>query len=321
MAKILVAEDDRDAGMMVQLILRKGGHQVRLVNTGRAALEACLSEAPDVVLLDVTMPEMSGYEVARALKQQAGTADVPIVFVTGSTETHQKVAGLVLGANDYITKPFHRDELLARVEVAVRIKRQADHLRVANAQLAALSATDELTGIYNRRHLDRRLEEEVARANRHGAALTYLMVDVDHFKRVNDRFGHQEGDRVLQMVAHVMRQSSRISDIVGRYGGEEFAVIAPASPLAAGAVLGERIRANVAAQEIRLNDEPVQVTVSVGIAEYHPSESADSLVATADRALFAAKAAGRNRVVTADTLPAHSTTPAKQPQMNANERK
>jgi len=299
MAKILVAEDDRDQGLLIQIMLRKGGHEAQLVFNGQAVLDACSEAVPDLLLLDLTMPGIDGYEVARLLKARAETADIPIVFVTGSTETHHKVAGLTLGANDYVTKPFHREELLARVAVALRIKRQADELKAANAQLAALSMTDALTTLYNRRYLDQRAEEEVARAHRYRAALSCLMVDVDLFKSINDRFGHQEGDRVLQMVAAVIRHSTRISDVVGRYGGEEFTVLAPATDLPAGLVLAERIRANVAAREITLGEEQVRITVSVGLAQLRPKQPADELVAAADKALYAAKAAGRNRIMSA----------------------
>lgn len=299
MAKILVAEDDRDAAVLMQLVLKKAGHQVRLVGSGRAVLDACAEESPDLLLLDVAMPELDGYEVARRLKERAETRDVPLVFVTGSSETRSKVAGLTVGANDYITKPFHRDELLARVAVALRIKQQTDDLKAANAQLAALSLLDSLTNLYNRRHLDQRLEEEVARANRYGGPLTCLMLDIDRFKSVNDRYGHQEGDAVLRMVANVLRQATRISDVVGRYGGEEFTILAPETDLAAGAVLAERIRSSVAAQEVLLDGEKVRVTISIGLAQHVRRDTGADLIAAADGALYAAKAAGRDRVVIA----------------------
>jgi two-component system cell cycle response regulator len=298
MAKLLIAEDDHDAGALMKRVLMKGGHDVRLVDSGEAVLDACAENAPDVVLLDVSMPGMDGYEVARALKSRPPTADIPIVFVTGSCETRQKVQGFSLGANDYITKPFHRDELLARVEVAIRIKQQSDALKAANAQLTALSVTDGLTGLYNRRHLDQRLAEEIALAKRHSFPISCLMVDVDRFKHINDCFGHQEGDRVLQAVARVLRQSTRVSDIVGRYGGEEFMVITPGTPLASACKLGERIRTQMEAQEIPIADEVIHVTVSIGVAELGRTGTPESLIAAADRALYVAKRGGRNRVAT-----------------------
>lgn len=297
MASVLVAEDDLDAAVLMQLVLQRGGHTVRMVHSGQDVLDACSQEVPDVILLDVTLPGMDGFEVMRALKSRTDTCDVPVLFVTGSTDTRQKVAGLALGANDYITKPFRRDELLARVEVALRIKREAENLRHSNAQLTALSMTDSLTGVYNRRYLDQRLEEEVARSHRHGYALSCLMIDIDHFKRVNDRYGHQEGDRVLQAIGTVIRQAVRISDVVGRYGGEEFTVIAPSTSLLSAMVVGERIRTRVEQCEFRIADDTVHVTVSIGVAELTPSGSAQSLIAAADRALYLAKTAGRNRVV------------------------
>jgi two-component system cell cycle response regulator len=297
MAKLLVAEDDPDAGLLMQYVLKRGGHCIRLVSGGQAVLDACSEEVPDLILLDVTMPDLDGYEVARVLKSRPDTQDVPIVFVTGSAEVHHKVAGLTLGANDYITKPFHRDELLARVEVALRLKREADSLKSANARLAALSVTDGLTGVYNRRHLDQRVAEEVARSRRHGFPLSCLMVDVDHFKAINDGYGHPVGDRLLRGVAAVLRQQTRAADIVGRYGGDEFMVVAPSTALLSALVVGERIRATVAQREVTVAGKPVQITVSIGVAQLAPNGDCESLVAAADRALLAAKAAGRNRVV------------------------
>lgn len=298
MAKLLIAEDDHDAGALMKRVLMKGGHDVRLVDSGEAVLNACAEDAPDVVLLDVSMPGMDGYEVARVLKSRPVTADIPIVFVTGSCETRQKVQGFSLGANDYITKPFHRDELVARVEVAIRIKQQSDALKAANAQLAALSVTDELTGLYNRRHLDQRLAEEVALAKRHQFPLSCLMVDVDRFKRINDTFGHQEGDRVLQVVAQVLRESTRVSDVVGRYGGEEFMVITPGTPLLSACKLGERIRTRTEAQDVQAAGDVIHITVCIGVAQLGQADTPESLVASADRALYMAKRSGRNRVAT-----------------------
>ena len=298
MAKLLIAEDDHDAGALMKRVLMKGGHDVRLVDSGEAVLNACAEDAPDVVLLDVSMPGMDGYEVARVLKSRPVTADIPIVFVTGSCETRQKVQGFSLGANDYITKPFHRDELVARVEVAIRIKQHSDALKAANAQLAALSVTDELTGLYNRRHLDQRLAEEVALAKRHQFPLSCLMVDVDRFKRINDTFGHQEGDRVLQVVAQVLRESTRVSDVVGRYGGEEFMVITPGTPLLSACKLGERIRTRTEAQDVQAAGDVIHITVSIGVAQLGQADTPESLVASADRALYMVKRSGRNRVAT-----------------------
>ncbi|MBI3947569.1 MAG: diguanylate cyclase [Armatimonadetes bacterium] len=190
----------------------------------------------------------------------------------------------------------------AEREHAAALQRQAEKLKDLNAQLATLSFTDGLTGLWNRRYLNQRLDEEVRRARRAAQPLSCLMVDLDHFKGINDRFGHQQGDLVLQMVAGAIRQAVRSSDVVGRYGGEEFCIITPAADLEGAAQIGERIRAGVAEGAVVVDDEAIRVTVSVGVAQLGEEGDATALVAAADQALYAAKAAGRNRVITASAL-------------------
>jgi two-component system, cell cycle response regulator len=205
---------------------------------------------------------------------------------------------LRLGAHDYLRKPFEPSELLARVGAALRVKALQDELRVRNAELELMARTDALTGLANRRHLEESLVSHASLAHRHDTSMAVLVGDVDRFKRVNDEHGHAAGDAVLRVVASRLEEGIRREDIVGRWGGEEFLVIAPHSDLGAAAVLGERLRAAVADTPLPLpHGGKLTVTISIGCAAGTDREWED-LVRRADDALYAAKESGRNRVVT-----------------------
>ncbi len=297
MAHILIAEDDPTYARVLERVLRGAGHAVEITASGQDALVRLYEEPPDLLLLDVIMPGMDGYEVARLAKADARTAMVPIVFITGATDTHHKIQGLESGANDYITKPFHRSELLARISVSLRIRELEDELRRKNEVLADLARTDDLTGLANRRLFDERLREEIARARRYKCALSVLAIDIDHFKQVNDSMLHAGGDRVLCAVARCLRSHMRANDLVARIGGEEFGVLCPETDEHGARTLAERIRAAVATLE-GSGEVPLPLTVSVGVATLYAGMEwdAQALSAAADAALYEAKRAGRNRV-------------------------
>jgi diguanylate cyclase (GGDEF)-like protein len=265
---------------------------------GEEALLMCRAEHPDVVLLDVEMPKLDGHGVLVALRADPVMADIPVVFLTGRTTTEDVVEGLRLGAHDYLRKPFEPAELLARVSAAHRVKTLQDQLRQRNAELDAMSRTDALTGMPNRRHMQDQLLATGSAMMRHGQQIGILMVDVDHFKAVNDSVGHGGGDKVLRAVAQRVTACCRTEDVAGRWGGEEFLVVCPFTDREAVAALGERIRAKVADESVPLDDGlTLVVTVSVGAAS--GSGDIDTLVRRADTALYAAKDAGRDCVVTA----------------------
>jgi len=240
----------------------------------------------------VEMPKLDGHGVLAELQGDAATVDIPVVFLTARSTTEDVVEGLRLGAHDYLRKPFEPAELLARVSAALRVKRLQDELRIRNTELHTVSRTDDLTGLPNRRHLQEHLVMAGSAAKRHGQPVAVLMVDVDHFKSVNDRLGHAGGDRVLRRVAVSLASACRAEDTAGRWGGEEFLVVAPATDGDSAEVLGERIRAAVSAEAIA---DEVAVTVSVGVAT--GTDDIESIVRDADTALYEAKAAGRDRVV------------------------
>jgi diguanylate cyclase (GGDEF)-like protein len=287
-----VIDDSEFIHELVRARLRQEGLQVEHVLSGKAGLERAVQNPPDLILLDVEMPEMDGFEVCQVLKDRAETRHIPVIFLTGQSEPRDKVKGLDLGAVDYVTKPFDEVELRARVRAALRTKRLQDLLQQQ-------SFLDGLTGLWNRGYLDHRLEGELNIARRYSRRLSLVLGDIDHFKRVNDSHGHLFGDHVIQRVAEVLSRHARRSDVACRYGGEEFALLLPGAGIPEAGVVAERLRMAVEAERFLARGEsPVPVTISFGVASTDSLEpmTGESLIARADRALYDAKQAGRNRV-------------------------
>jgi two-component system, cell cycle response regulator len=295
-ARILVVDDSAVIRSVLRKHLVEQGYTVEEAVDGVAGLQACRDALPDVVLLDIEMPALDGHGVLTELQADPATKHIPVVFLTARTSTEDVVEGLRIGAHDYLRKPFEPSELIARVSAACRVKELEDELRRRNAELEELSRTDPLTGLANRRHLQEHLTITAAIARRHDGSMSVLMIDVDHFKRVNDTYGHEVGDTVLREIAIRMGAACRTEDLLGRWGGEEFLLVAPATDVDGAAEVGERVRAAVSSSPI---DVPggggVTVTVSIGAAEGHGE--IDELLRVADTALYAAKAGGRDRLV------------------------
>jgi diguanylate cyclase (GGDEF)-like protein len=259
-------------------------------------------------MLDITMPEMDGFEVCRHLKEDETLRAVPVIFISALDDVLDKVTAFKVGGVDYVTKPFQAEEVLARVETQLRLARLRAELEArnrelerANQLLRSLSYLDPLTEIANRRYFDTILEQEWSRAARDGSELSLILVDVDHFKRLNDTYGHQRGDECLKLVASAIAGASqRAADCAARYGGEEFVVILPGTNAAGAAHTAERVRAAV--EGLGFAHEASSfgvVTASIGVATLAPrmGTAIGDLVAAADRALYRAKEGGRNRVV------------------------
>jgi len=295
---ILIAEDDINIAELVKIILETKGYLTHWARDGQEALDLADQVRPDLILLDVMMPKFNGYEVLRRLKENTQLKNIPIIFVTVRGETDSKVVGLRLGGHDYITKPFDLDELIARVEAALRIKGEQDHLRAVNRRLAELSMTDPLTGLYNRRYLMERFEEEVERARRYVFPMACVMVDIDDFKQINDTYGHLQGDQILQQIAILMKNSNRVVDILARYGGEEFLLILPQTNLGGAEVVAERFRQLIADTHLIQSDPDRRITVSLGASElvYAGEDTKEELLRRADKALYEAKRLGKNRI-------------------------
>ncbi len=290
--KVLIIDDSPDALAIAKARLSKDGLDIICAEGGSAGLDAARRENPDLILLDVDMPDMSGFDVCRELKGSAEFQMVPVIFLTGSTDVNDKVKGLNLGAVDYVTKPFDAFELRARVRAALRTKHLQD-------LLVKYSRIDPLTELWNRRALTDHLGQEWAKLQRHGTPIAFIMSDIDHFKRVNDTYGHRIGDEVICRVANVLIENSRQSDLPVRYGGEEFAVLLPDESVQSAATLAERCREEVENIRVDAGGEKVSVTVSFGVADTAGLSSPEALIESADAALYQAKNTGRNRVVTA----------------------
>jgi diguanylate cyclase (GGDEF)-like protein len=287
--KILIIDDDPDALAVATNRLAKEAVEIVCAEGGAAGLAAAKREKPDLVLLDVDMPDLSGFDVCRALKADADLCMIPVVFLSGSGTAEDKVRGLDLGAIDFVTKPFDAFELRARVRAALRTKRLQD-LLIEHAHV------DPLTGLPNRRALMVRLQQEWARIQRHGGTLSLVMGDIDRFKKINDAYGHSIGDKVLQEVAQVLAGQCRQIDLPARYGGEEFAILVPDETAARAVRLAERCREGIENIRVPAGAEIVRTTASFGVADATGLPSADALIARADEALYAAKDAGRNTV-------------------------
>ncbi len=302
--RILVVDDNPDNVEIIGTRLRFRGYDVVESSHGQDALAKVRLHAPDLILLNVMLPDIDGYEIARRLRNNDDLPYIPIILVTARDSTEDKVAGLDAGADDYLTKPINFPELEARVRSMLRIKRLQDELEEKNRELERLSISDGLTGLYNHRHIHGLLHEEWERAQRTGERLTLAMFDLDHFKAVNDTHGHQAGDRVLQGLADILRETAREIDRLGRYGGEEFMAVLPETGIDNGEVFVERVRRDVARRPFRVNGRSIRMTVSAGIATYPHAEvdTPGALVRCADQALYAAKAGGRNLVVRYDRL-------------------
>jgi len=254
----------------------------------------------DLILCDLEMPRMDGFKFLSLCNSQENLKNIPIILLSAHGQDEMKIRGLEQGAVDFVTKPFTAGELLARVKIQQKIKRLQDELRRSNEQLKELSNTDFLTGLYNRRFIMEVLELEFQRMRRKKGYLSLIILDIDHFKRVNDIYGHPQGDQVLISLAEILQADLRPYDIAARFGGEEFIVLLPETRLAQGFETAERLRKKVAAAKFSPPLENLAITISLGLASSPemPIDSIHDLIKEADDALYRAKENGRNRVGT-----------------------
>jgi two-component system, cell cycle response regulator len=293
---VLVVDDDTDIRILIAHVLERRGCRVLHAAEAATALELCDSHDLDLVLVDVGLPGMDGLDLLRAIKERLVDPDVPVVLVTARRLASDVATGLGLGATDYLRKPFEIPELLARVEAALKNKQRQDRLRQQNQELDRLTRTDVLTGAFNRRHLDDAIAAACRTAERYEDHIGILMIDIDHFKQVNDRYGHQCGDQVLEAVAERLQGELRAGDTLVRWGGDEFLVLLPRTNDVGAVAVAERLRARVGDEAFPVAGGAIlTLTVSVGVASAMSPEPSE-LVAGADRALYVAKASGRNRV-------------------------
>ncbi|NPE28739.1 diguanylate cyclase [Methanococcoides sp. SA1] len=311
---ILVVDDQPGNLKVLFTFLKKHGYQICVADTGERAVAALQKEKkPDLVLLDVMMPGIDGFETCRQIKINPDTCEIPVIFMTALDSVEDKVAGFEAGGVDFITKPFQQAEVLARVNTHVILRQQKAILEETRRELLQhkrrledLSITDPLTGLYNRRNLDIVLQREFVQAKRYNNDLACLMLDLDHFKRINDTYGHEFGDSVLQKFAAILTLNVRSGDSVFRYGGEEFVVVLPQTDSGGAVKTGEKIRKALADAKIlnELTGELLGVTTSVGVSALrsHGPVASHELIGIADKALYTAKANGRNQIVFQEIL-------------------
>jgi len=298
--KVLIAEDDVTSRILLQKVLSRWDYEVVATKNGLEAWEVLQSEdAPRLAILDWMRPELDGVEVCRRVRALDAEQPPYLILLTARGGTDDIVEGLDAGADDYLGKPYDPEELRARVDVGRRFLELNERLIEAQRALEVQARTDALTGILNRGAIVRRLGEELARAVREHTTLSVGMIDIDHFKRVNDTYGHAAGDVVLQEVVRRALSVARPYDVIGRFGGEEFLVIVPNTGSAEAEDVLERMRVAVAGSPLRIDGQELTVTVSVGGATSR-GEAVDQLIVRADDELYRAKEAGRNRVCMAD---------------------
>ena len=291
---VLIADDDPDILGLLGFLLEQEGYEVLRAVDGVQALQLADEHEPALCVLDVSMPGVDGYAVCREL-QARGQSPPTVIFLTAHAHTTARVSGLDAGAVDYVVKPFNGEELMARIRAALRTKTTRDALVVE-------ATTDPVTGLHNRSHLDGVADHLVALAERSERPISCLMIDLDHFKSVNDTYGHDAGDAVLKETAARFSRAVRRSDVLVRYGGEEFVVLLPDTDSAGAMTMAARLRMRLEAAPIVFTQpehEPVEIVVraSVGVASWQPGvEDAAGLISLADRAMYRAKALGRGRV-------------------------
>jgi two-component system, cell cycle response regulator len=303
-AKILLIEDNITQAKQVRAMLEKSGYDILHAKDGITGLKMVTSINPDVVILDVVLPDISGHEVCRWIKLRDETKGIPVVMLTVKGTLKEKVAGLQLGADDYLPKPFNESELNARIYASLRTKEFQEELKKKNTQLEELlkkveimAVTDPGTGLFNRRRFQDVLKQQFARSKRYNEPLSMMMLDIDHFKSVNDTYGHMAGDQVLGEIAKIILHQFREVDTVARYGGEEFAVLLPQSDKKSATTPAQRILKEVENHSFKIiNGGKQKVTVSIGLSGLPDPglETESHLIQCADAALYKAKRNGRN---------------------------
>jgi two-component system cell cycle response regulator len=296
--KILVVDDSPVARKLVEQTLPTDEYCVFLAKTGHEALELFGKHHPPLVITDWLMPDLSGVELCERIRAESHGTYTHIILVTGVSDKAEVVKALRAGADDYLTKPFHPEELLARAEVGRRTVDLHREIEAKNLLLEQLALTDALTGLPNRRALEDWAARQCNGAVRHGYRFWVIMADLDHFKSINDTYGHNAGDEVLKKSADVFRSSTRFCDMCARSGGEEFLIVLTHVEREGVQIAAERIRGKIAAQNFEFGGREMKVTASFGVASLSDGEALDfsRLVERADQALYSAKRLGRNRV-------------------------
>jgi diguanylate cyclase (GGDEF)-like protein len=287
---VMIVDDTKEIIHVLQRTLTKIGYKVTVALNGEMALDLIPKMKPDLILLDIMMPGINGYEVCRRLKKDAELKEIPVIFITGRGDTEDVVKGFEVGAVDFIMKPFRQEEFCARVKT---------HLTLAAAlkTLVQANETDPLTGLFNRRAFLEKVENEAVRFKRNQKAFSMIFGDIDFFKKINDTYGHSAGDGVLVNVSRLLNTEKREIDQVARWGGEEFLILLPETDLKGAVLHGNKIRESIAAKPIIHEGQEIHVTMSFGVSEYNGETHIEKTIDLADQRLYLAKNSGRNKVV------------------------
>ncbi|MCK5241981.1 diguanylate cyclase [bacterium] len=296
---ILIAEDDQGTLELVKVILETKGYELTWARDGEEALRMAKELKPDLILMDIMMPKLNGYELAHLLKENLDLKDISIIFLTVRSESDKKIAGLRMGGHDYITKPFDIYELMARIEAALRIRSIPGPLHRDDRRMAELSLADPLTGVYNQNYFMERFAEEIERARKYCYPVACVLIDVDNFKKINEQFGRVQGDQVLQRVSMLLKRKNRVVDMLGRYGVDQFIVQLTQTDLGGAKIVAERFSRQVSRTRLITVDPKYQVTLSIGVSAFSGARIGNEvdLIQLAKQALVDAKSMGGNHLV------------------------
>ncbi len=288
---VLVIEDHPDQRDLLAIVLQREGYRVITAGNGLEALEKLETESVQIALSDIMMPKMDGFELIKRIRTNPALKSIYLILITARIQEGDRVRGLDLGADDYITKPFSFSELLARIRVGSRVVQYQRHLEYQ-------TQIDSLTGLFNRRALEKKMQEEFERSKRYHNPLSVLILDIDNFKLINDTYGHHGGDAALVKIAETFREKTRQSDFASRYGGEEFVLILPETDQESAVQVAKKIHDSIRSCSFGTTARPFNLTVSIGVSSTSARNYRDwrEMLDDADRALYAAKNSGKDRV-------------------------
>ena len=290
---VMIVDDTRPNVLVLQQALNSIGYNISVAFDGEMALDLIPKTKPDLILLDVMMPGVNGFEVCKLLKKDPTVKDIPVIFITAMGMPKDVLEGFEAGAVDYITKPFNLQEVCARVKTHLT-------LSAAIKKLIQDSETDSLTGLFNRRTFMKKVENEAMRFKRNKKPFSLLFADIDFFKKINDTYGHAAGDEILIYISNILNTEKREIDQVARWGGEEFLILLPETNLEGAILQGNKVRELISAKPIIHEGQEIQITMSFGVSEYSKDTNIEKTIDQADQRLYLAKNSGRNKVVSVD---------------------
>ncbi len=302
-SSVLIVDDNSKNLQVLADILGGEHYKVALAKDGGKALTFVRKRRPDLILLDIMMPHLDGFEVCKQLKADTETRDIPVIFISALTDTQDKLRGFRAGGVDYVTKPFQKEEVLARVKTHLELKRSQEALKTAYfklhkayEELEIAARTDSLTQLSNRRDMMDKIKYEKKKTDRSSKPFALILADIDNFKNFNDQYGHDCGDYVLVTVSEIIRNRVRRQDTAARWGGEEFLLLLPETEVEGAKTLAASIQQALAEQTMRYDQDQFQVTLTLGISICHGGTDIDHCIKAADEALYDGKRAGKNRI-------------------------